>query len=339
MYKFDNLNQALIGMSYELKDDGVKRKTRGFDCIEIPHPVLICIENPTDRYITIKERKWNKFLPFVESLWLALGLNDLDVLPGNYVKNLYNFSDNGRTWRAGYGPRMRGFSGHNQDYDVSNIAEKYIYSGNINIVDQFKFVIETLKKDINSRQALITIHDPAKDDFDYNGELKITKDQPCTRSIHFQLNVEGELDCIVDMRSNDILWGFSAVNVFNFTFMQEYIANILDINVGKYYHKADNFHFYDNFKGKIDVFSDLNIYDYPTGKKFVYESKIESLENFDNLIYLLFDYENKLRIEGKKYIIDLENDLFNDWAKVFYLYHTKEKIKFINPYLNKLFYD
>jgi len=169
MYKFENLNTALIGMSKELIKNGKKRKTRGFNCVEIPHPVLICIENPSDRYVRIPERKWNKYLPFAESLWLLLGLNDLDVLPGRYVKNLYNFSDNGRTWRAGYGARIRAFTGLTGDYDVSNPKYRNAYFGSGGVTDQLKFVIETLKKDINSRQALITIHDPVKDNFDKTG--------------------------------------------------------------------------------------------------------------------------------------------------------------------------
>lgn len=338
MYKFDNLNQALIGMSQELLTISEQRKTRGFDCYEIPNPILICIENPSDRYINISERKWNKILPFIESLWLALGLNDLDVLPGNYVKNLYNFSDNGRTWRAAYGPRMRFYSGFMSDYDISERRFGKVMSGIQGTVDQYKFVIESLKRDINTRQAIITIADPPKDDFETNGNLKETKDTPCTRSLHFQVNTKGELDLIVDMRSNDILWGFSAINVFNFCLIQEYIANIVGVPVGKYYHKADNFHFYDNFRPNLELISQNDINSYKTKERFFYHDKIQSLEHFDSLIETLFDYEKGLRIAKRDYRIDLGVDMFNDWAKVFYHYWTKNKVEFKNPYLNELFY-
>lgn len=37
------------------------------------------------------------------------------------------------------------------------------------------------------------------------------------------------------MRSNDIIWGASAVNIFNYTFMQEYMATILGLGVGNYF--------------------------------------------------------------------------------------------------------
>lgn len=339
MYTFQNLNQALIGMSKELIQKGVKRKTRGYDCIELPTPILICIENPIDRYITIPERKWNKILPFVESLWIALGINNLDVLPGNYVKNLYNFSDDGHTWRAGYGCRIRAFSGLRLDYNISDhkTRNQSWYGQNTGSVDQLKFVIESLKRDIRTRQALITIHDPAKDDFDLSGNLKVTKDQPCTRSIHFQVNNFNELDCIVDIRSNDLLWGFSAINVFNFTWMQEYVANILGLKIGKYYHKADNFHYYDNYTELIQTLSQIPISEKITDK-FQYSDIIGSLEEFDDLIDTLFNYEKELRIEKHKHLVDFNNDMFNDWGRVFYHYHTKNNVEFNNPYLNNLFY-
>lgn len=337
MYKFENLNSALIGMSKELIKNGVKRKTRGFDCIEMPHPVLICIENPSDRYVTIKERKWNKILPFAESLWLALGINDLNSLPGNYVKNLYNFSDNGYTWRAAYGPRMRSYSGDSVDYQLSDKNSVLYKNRHYDYVDQFKFVIDTLKKDLSSRQALITIHDPVKDDFDKCGNLKITKDQPCTRSVHFQVNHNGELDVITHLRSNDCLWGFSAVNVFNFALMQEYMANILGLKIGNYYHLVDNFHYYENFTDMLKKISRLDITAYQTGEKFQYDDKIANLEEFDSLIDCLYSYEKRLRTDSINKTMFFGNQMFDDWGKVFFKYWTKKTVEFTNPYLEKLF--
>jgi thymidylate synthase len=337
MYKFENLNQSLIGMSKELIENGVSRKTRGFDCVELPYPVLICIENPCDRYITIKERKWNKVLPFIESLWLALGFNDLSVLPGKYVKSLYDFSDDGSTWRAGYGPRLRSFWGTPKDYYVGNKVEAIVFSDIPKSVDQFRFVIETLKRDINSRQSLITIADPVKDDFDKHDELKITKDQPCTRSIQFMM-VDDKLDCTVYIRSNDILWGYSAINVFNFTLMQEYIANILGVPVGKYYHFANNLHYYDNFKDKVSYFASLDPLEYKSPSRFYYESKLTSLDHLDKLLDELYKFEQKVSKDPSIPIPLFYNDLFSDWAGVIKKYWSKDNINFINPYLNRLYY-
>lgn len=338
MYKFENLDQALIGMSHELLEHGRARKTRGFDCIEMPHPIIVCIENPSDRFVTIKERKWNKILPFVESLWISLGINDLDTLPGNYVSNLYTFSDNGKTWRAGYGPRIRAFSGLRDDYCISEPAHRNVFAGRTGVVDQLKFVVECFKRDPQSRQAMISIADPAKDCFEMDGSLKITKDQPCSRSLHFQMSVDGELDIIVDMRSNDILWGFSAVNVCNFAILQEVVASIIDVPVGRYYHKADNFHFYENFRDKIEAFSKMNMNEYSSKEWFHYSQPLESIENYDRLLGELFIYENGLRAGVVSAKRDFNNDMFNDWGKVFYQHWTGNKVVFHSPFLNKLFY-
>lgn len=246
MESYIGINEALIGLSEKILKEGVWRDTPGFQsetaprCLEFPYPMTIEIRNPRARIVKIKERKWNNILSFAESLWLGLGWNDLDCLPGKYVKNLYNYSDDGVTWRAGYGPRIRNYTGESSQYFCSPISPKHVEG--VERVDQLEYVIDLLQKDPYTRQALITIHDPMKDS---RIGLK-TKDQPCTRSIHFMLSHEGRLNCYVTMRSNDLIYGFSAVNVFNFTFMQEYIAGVLGVPVGRYYHIAHNLHVYEN---------------------------------------------------------------------------------------------
>jgi len=262
-FVFEGLNQALVGLSQELLSNGVKRNTPGLQkgitessyCLEFPEPVTVRIKKPQARHVLLRERKWNNMLPYAEALWIALGWNNLDDLPGKYVKSLYKFSDDGKGWRAGYGPRIRSFDSDASDYDVGENI-----SGMEGAVDQLKFVIETLKKDPNSRQALITIHDPIKDDFDYEGNLKVTKDQPCTRSLHFMKDAKtGALKMNTTMRSNDLLWGFSAVNVFNFTWMQEYVADILGWEVGSYFHIAHNLHVYSNMLGTLEKIASCDI--------------------------------------------------------------------------------
>jgi thymidylate synthase len=335
MYQFENANQALIGMSMEIVRWGLWRDVRGYRCLEIPHPVMIEISNPTDRYINIPERKWSKYLPFVESLWIALGLNDLDVLPGRYFKNLYDYSDDGRTWRGGYGPRIRAFSGIASDYNVTDPAYRHIMSGFVTVVDQLRYVIESLERDINTRQAIITIGDPAKDDFDEHQTLKVTKDYPCSRVIQFMM-VNDRLNCTVYIRSNDILYGMSAVNIFNFTWMQEYVANIIGVPIGKYYHIANNLHVYEKHYEKIVGFASLNLDHYSSNGQYQYEDKIGSLENFDKLITRLYRYEQGVH-RGEVYqFVSFGNDMIDDWAKVF-LNYKGIVLPFNNPYLNKLF--
>ena len=265
--RYIGINSFTVGMARELLDFGIKREMHGFQantasaCYEIPEPVVVKIEDPTARQILIPERKWNRVLPYAESLWMILGSNDLDDLPGHFVKSVYNFSDDGHTWRGGYGPRIRRYTGISNQY-YRSLNNKKISSQEdqakdsfVN-VDQLRYVIETLRNEPTSRQALITIHDPAKDSL---LGLK-TRDIPCTRSLHFMI-VDGKLNLYVWMRSNDFIWGAQAVNIPNFTLMQQYVAKILNVPMGSYFHVVDNFHFYESSKELVETLAEVKMED------------------------------------------------------------------------------
>lgn len=329
-FEFNNLDEALIGMSNELLSNGVERKTRGFSCVELPEPIKITINNPTLRIIKNPERAWSKTLPCAESIWLLNGVNFMK-LPGKVTKNLYNFSDDGKYMRAGYGPRIRAFSGVNKDYEISSPSQRNFIGvdslGGIGTVDQLRYVVETLIKDRNSRQASITIHDPVKDCFNEFGVLKETKDQPCTRLIQFEVK-NNKLDCTVYMRSNDLLWGFSAVNVFNFTLMQEIVAGLIGINIGKYHHIVNNFHFYNNVRDKIVKIAESNFVN--KSKPFFYNLDGDSFDQLDlklkrayhDSLQILFPeiYENPYR---SLYNGSCGNDLLDDLVLQIYRWKNK----------------
>lgn len=336
MYTFGNANQTLIGMSKQLVQHGVWREVRGLKCLELPHPVLIQITNPTDRCITITERKWNRYLPFAESLWLALGLNDL-ALPGKYVKRLYEYSDDGITMRGGYGPRLRGYSGIATDYNVKMVKDHLRTTGHVNTVDQLRYVVESLNRDINTRQAIIEIGDPVKDDFDEHDNLKVTKDYPCSRSLQFMM-VNGRLNCTLYIRSNDILYGMSGVNIFNFTWMQEYIANIIGVPIGVYYHFCNNLHVYDNFYDRVQQLAAMDIDQYGTGPVCQYKDKLHTLKHFDSLITHLYQYERGIFRNEFVDPITMGNDMFDDWVNAFRHHQDPTRnLKFNSTYLNTLF--
>ena len=362
-YEFQNLNDAVLGLSREILKVGHQecrgKNFAGNSCIEFPGCTLIRIVDPTDRYIRIPTRKWNKTLGWIESLWLARGENWLEM-PAAYVKNLVNFSDDGETMRAGYGPRIRGYGDHSAMYIGLNgemYSNQYVVHRGVDMkamvdpVDQLKFVIEKFREDLGTREAVITIHDPVADDFTWkNGERIIlpTKDTPCTRSIHFMV-VDGKMNCYVDMRSNDLIWGFSAVNVFNFTLMQEYVAAMVGVPVGEYFHKADNLHVYEN---SLDMVRKIASTDAclakidTVQKRFTYQPTYHTLEEFDSLIEALSDFEAGCRgdkdlpyddDEAMEALQAIKDPLFQDWARVIYRKWSKKSVKFMNPMLNELF--
>lgn len=130
-----------------------------------------------------------------------------------YNKNINKFSDNGSTLRGNYSKRIFSYDG-------------------------FQKVVDTLKKDMGSRQAVLTIFDSSKD------LLVDSKDIPCTLSLTFSVT-DNFLNMSVHMRSNDLVWGLP-YDVFVFTNLQKVIANSLDLNFGKYTHYVDNLHYYED---------------------------------------------------------------------------------------------
>jgi len=332
--EYEGINSFLVGASSLLLEKGVRRNTRGYSCWELPGPFMFKISNPTARIVTIPQRKWNPILPFAESLWLASGRNDLEFI-GHYLKNMVNFSDDGVYLRGGYGPRLRKFNGISNDYNIKNSSETDFTKLKNSEIDQFGFVCQNFERDINTRQAIINIGDPPKDCFDESGCLKETKDFPCTRLLHFIKHpTENKLNLTVYMRSNDLLWGASAVNIFNFTFMQEYFARILNLEIGDYYHIANNFHYYENFKPQLASISKVkNFYDVG----YNYDKSFKNLTEFDALVLKLNQEEQKLRQQNNLELIDFHDDFFNDWYKAFYCFNTNKEVQFKNPLLTGLF--
>lgn len=329
--EYPGVNAFLRDSCRLLLKEGIRRETRGKVCYELPEPYMFKITDPTSRIVTIPERNWYAPLAYAESLWLAFGRNDLDFI-SLYGSNMKTFSDNGETIRGGYGPRFRHFNGDSTDYDIRCVTSESHAE-----VDQFRYVVECFKKDINSRQAIINIGDPVKDCFGKDRSLKVTKDIPCTRMLHFMKDASSnKLNLVVSMRSNDLIWGASAVNIFNFTFMQEYFAAILGLEIGCYYHIVSNMHYYEEFKPLVEKIAAVEeVKDH----HFQYSKTFRTLQEFDQLVKIVSVEENRMRKEGenyKYYIFD--DDFFQDWYNVLYNKVTKRHIEFMNPYLNRIYH-
>jgi thymidylate synthase len=98
-------------------------------------------------------------------------------------------------------------------------------------------VIRLLRNDTETRQAAISIYDAKEWD-------KYTYDTPCTYAVQFTI-LHGKLDMSVLMRSNDLWYGFCN-DQYQFSNLQMYVAQKLDIPVGIYYHYAHNLHLYND---------------------------------------------------------------------------------------------
>lgn len=315
---YDGINSFLIGASKLLRKEGVRRETRGSVCFELPEPAMFKITSPEAREVTIPERRWNRSLPYAESLWIASGRNDMAYIT-HYLSRMMDFSDDGYYMRGGYGPRYRNYNGEKEDYRIESINVRQEGS-----IDQLQYVVECFKADVETRRAVMSFGDPMKDDFDDGGNLKITKDIPCTRELHFmKQSGTDNLDLIVRMRSNDLIWGASAVNVFNYTFMQEYVAAILGMKVGNYYHIADNLHYYDRHEELVETLSEM---DGAEESLTVYEKTFSNLMGFDKLVTRLSEEEVGMRTNMDGYTkTDFEDPFFQHWYEVIYDFNRNKR--------------
>lgn len=109
---------------------------------------------------------------------------------------------------------------------------------------QYDAVIDKLKNDSDSRQAVVTIWNPEYD----NQPSK--RDYPCTVLHQFRIR-NNRLNMSVYMRSNDV-WLGAAYDFFQFTQVQIALASVLGIEPGKYAHHVGSLHIYEQHYGAAE---------------------------------------------------------------------------------------
>lgn len=208
-----NITSALISTLGKILKDGSYVGSRDQEQIEVLS-TLTKISHPSERFLVLPGRNNNVFAQVAETMWVLAGRNDLGFLE-NYLPRAADFSDDGKTWRAAYGPRLRKWNG---------------------VIDQLHTVIQRLKEDPITKRAVISIFDPASD-------FQDTKDVPCNNWLHF-IQRNGSLDMHVTIRANDAIWGFSGINFFEWSVLQEIIAKSMGWRVGTMSWYVGTFHIY-----------------------------------------------------------------------------------------------
>ena len=217
--KVRNVNEALSSGIELIRSEGSLIPSRGGPTLEIPEPVATVYEKPWERVLISKVRDANPFFHLMEAIWILGGRKDVKFL-AEFNKRMAEYSDNGQSFNAPYGYRLRSY---------------FLDSGNCNI-DQLDEIVSMLKRDPASRQAVAQIWDTMDID-------KSTKDKACNMSLVFRIR-NGKLDITVYNRSNDMVWGAYGANVVQFSMIQEYIAAKLGIKIGTYTQVSNSFHVY-----------------------------------------------------------------------------------------------
>jgi len=113
--------------------------------------------------------------------------------------------------------------------------------GSLLFGDQLQWVVDSLKADSNTRQAIAFLNQPKY-------QFKGNKDFVCTMYLNFFIR-DNKLNMKVQMRSNDIFYGLTFDAPF-FAFVHQHVLLWLkdtypNLELGTYFHSADNIHFYE----------------------------------------------------------------------------------------------
>lgn len=118
------------------------------------------------------------------------------------------------------------------DFEVGKGNWDYTY--HLRYQDQIGFVVDELRRNPDSRRAVMMIRDKIMDMY--------SDDPACLQHIQYFIR-NGKLDCQVLFRSNDACKA-TFMNAFALIMLQKKIADELGIEVGTYTHRANSFHCY-----------------------------------------------------------------------------------------------
>ena len=206
IFEGNNVSDVYKEMLEELKKSPIVGNTK-----EINNAIMI-VHNPTLKDLYFPNRKISEKYSNAELEWYWSGDNSCENI-GKFAKMWLALTDDGKTNNSAYGYILE---------------KKYGF-------DQIQQIIELLKKDINSRRAVLNISDPSINRI-------TTKDMQCTIAIQFLVR-NNKLEETIYMRSNDIYFGFPYDYIY-FVSLGQYIANKLGIEFSLYTHNATSLHLY-----------------------------------------------------------------------------------------------
>lgn len=177
--------------------------------------------------LTTKKMMWNSILR--EVLWYLSGENHIRNLR-QYTKIWDAWADEDGNLDSAYGYFWRHFPSAKK-----NDKGEWIVSE----VDQLEYVIETLKKNQNSRRLVVTAWEP--------GNAISSKLPPCHYTFVFNV-IGGKLNCHLTQRSGDIAVGIP-FNLAAYAIITQIIAQEVGLELGIFSHTIVDAHIYVADKG------------------------------------------------------------------------------------------
>lgn len=233
----ESFESAYAELLLKLLTEGNKVKSRAGEVIELID-VKTTITSPEKMCVGGRERDMNVFFLLMEAIWIFLGRSDVEPL-AIFNSNMKNFSDDGKTFHAPYGFRLRSYgvpSDWNTFNKLSEEQGRQIFSPMCESFDQLTYAIKMLSEDSNDRRVVMSI---------WNSFLDLNfkcKDIPCNDMVMLKVR-NGGLHLTVQNRSNDVHWGLPT-NVFQFAFLGRIIAHCLNIQFKTQTHNSQSLHVY-----------------------------------------------------------------------------------------------
>lgn len=291
----DNINATIPRVFKQVLENGREVASRNGRTLELAF-TGITITDGTSREILLPGRKHNLAAQIAETMWVLAGRNDIEWL-GHYLPRAKDYSDDGVTWRGGYGPRLRFWT------PSADVVQDPI--------DQVGHVVNLLRESPATRQAVIGIYDPAIDTFP-------GKDIPCNDFLHF-LSREGYLDLHIFVRSNDAMWGWSGINVFEWSTLLEVVAGMTGLRVGALHFSVSSFHLYEQHWDKAaKIVAGGSVAQYASSPR-LDPTGLDDMDSFHHLCHEWFRAEQAIR-EGSslatKWVDEFPEPMLQSWLRV-----------------------
>ncbi len=215
-----NLTDAYYQGLALIDKEGFLGESRNGKTLMLPRPVVTSYAYPKEHVLFDAARDANPFFHMFEAMWMLGGSNDVAFV-GQFAKQMYEYSDDGKTLHGAYGHRWR----------------------NHFKVDQLDLAIFELTKNPLGRRIVIGMWDPYIDPLvaEAGG-----KDVPCNTQVMFRVRPSGELDMTVTNRSNDMIWGAYGANAVHMSLLFEYVVLATGLPMGTYYQFSNDMHVYEH---------------------------------------------------------------------------------------------
>jgi len=188
---------------------------------------------------------------------------------------------------------------------------QYTYGNRFVEFGQFVNIHEKLKKNINSKRAVMSIYTP----YDTAPDRK---DAPCTLGYNF-LHRDGKFNMTTFMRSWDFFGGAKTYDFALSSFIQQSFCNWLDVKPGKLNYYVNSLHYYNRDQEQLEKLV-MEVQNPKSANKLILDGNQPIGEFYDELrlIKLSEEYAHSGNIEKANEIKDnLNNELFKKISGVF----------------------